>query len=71
MQKLFWKACSKTRDMLKVQLDYFVICGMFGPPDPELRAAKETLDRLAALDREAVAGPRRVGALGKAARGRA
>jgi hypothetical protein len=51
LQKLFWKARSKARDILKVQLDDFRaqraagLSGMFGPPDSELKVADETSDR--------------------------
>ena len=78
LQKLFWKARSKARDVLKVQLDDFraqraagcccndelLSCsifniiglgGMFGPPDPELKAAEETeVKRLAVINERLV-----------------
>ena len=58
LQKLFWKARSKARDVLKVQLDDFRaqraagLGGMFGPPDPELKAAEETVDKRLAVINE-------------------
>jgi len=61
LQKLFWKARSKARDVLKVQLDDFRaqraagLGGMFGPPDPELKAAEETeVKRLAVINERLV-----------------
>ena len=56
--KLFWKARSRARDVLKVQLDDFRakraagLGNIFGPPDPELRLCDENLEKKMAVINE-------------------